>query len=303
VVRLTPSDVGKNDGQMATPCTALLFPGQGSQTPDMRDEVERYRPDLLELAEREVGEDPFPRVDENTRFQQPALFCASLAGLSRLDGLEPDFYAGHSMGEIAALVAAGSLSEEDGLRIVALRGRLMDEAAARASDSGMLALRGDLEFAQQLAERHGLTVANDNAPGQVVLSGHDEGLDAAASEAEEEGARTTRLPVAGGFHSPAIESAVPEFEQALAEIEFASPRAPVFSCVTAEPFDDPARRLAESLTSPVRWREILLALHERGARRFVETGPGKVLTGLAKRTLDDIEATTADALSEEPAGA
>ncbi|MDQ4071813.1 MAG: malonyl CoA-acyl carrier protein transacylase, partial [Actinomycetota bacterium] len=83
----------------------------------------------------------------------------------------------------------------------------------------------------------------------------------------------------------------------------ASPRAPVFSGVTAEPFDDPARRLAESLTSPVRWREILLALHERGARRFVETGPGKVLTGLVKRTLDDVEATTADELTEDAARA
>ena len=301
-MRLTPSKEG-NKSPMATPCTALLFPGQGSQTDDMRADVEQHRPDLIELAEQEVGEDPFARVEENTRFAQPALFCASLAGLSRLEGLEPEFYAGHSMGEIAALVAAESLSTEDGLRIVALRGRVMDEAAADAPDSGMLALRGDLELAQQLADRHGLTVANDNAPGQVVLSGHEEGLEAATSEAEEEGARTTRLPVAGGFHSPAIESAVPEFEQALAEIEFASPRAPVFSGVTAEPFDDPARQLVQSLTSPVRWREILLALHERGARRFVETGPGKVLTGLVKRTLDDVEAVTADALDEDAARA
>ena len=165
----------------------------------------------------------------------------------------------------------------------------------------MLALRADLDFAQQLAERHGLTVANDNAPGQVVLSGHDDGLEAATSEAEEEGVRSTRLSVAGGFHSPAIESAVPEFEQALAETEFDPPRAPVFSGVTAEPFDDPARQLAQSMVSPVRWREIMLALHERGARRFVETGPGKVLTGLVKRTLDDVEAVTADALDEAAA--
>jgi len=288
---------------MAAPCTALLFPGQGSQTEDMREEVERHRPDLLELAEREVGEDPFPRVEENTRFAQPALFCASLAGFSRLEGIEPEFFAGHSLGEVAALVAAGSLSEEDGLRLIALRGRLMDEAAARASDSGMLALRADLDFAQLLAERHGLTVANDNAPGQVVLSGGDEGLEAVTSDAQEEGVRAMRLPVAGGFHSPAIESAVPEFEQALAEIDFASPRAPVFSCVTAEPFDDPARRLAQSLTSPVRWREVLLALYDRGARRFVETGPGKVLTGLANRTLDDVEAITANDLTEGAAHA
>ncbi len=285
---------------MGAPCTALLFPGQGSQTADMRDDVERHRPDLIELAEREVGEDPFHRVEENTRFAQPALFCASLAGLSLLEGTEsPAFYAGHSLGELAALVAAESLSEEDGLRLVALRGRLMDEAAARAPDSGMLALRADIDFAQQLAERHGLTVANDNAPGQVVLSGGDDGLEAATSEAEEEGVRATRLPVAGGFHSPAIESAVPEFEQALAKTEFGSPRAPVFSGVTAEPFDDPARRLAQSMICPVRWREIMLALYEHGARRFVETGPGKVLTGLAKRTLDDVEAITADSLAED----
>jgi len=282
---------------MALSPTAVLFPGQGSQTAGMRSTVERERPDLLELAIRELGEDPFARVDEGTRFAQPALFCASLAGFSRLGDPEPEFFAGHSLGELAALVAAESLSVEDGLRLVALRGRVMEEAAARAPGGGMLALRAGLEGAAPLAGRHGLSVANDNAPGQVVLSGPDEALEGALAEAREAGIRAMRLQVAGAFHSPAMASAVPEFEHALGEVVFAAPRAPVFSGVTAEPLEgDYARRLAEGLTRPVRWRETLDALHRRGVRRFVETGPGKVLTGLARRTLEGVEASTADAL-------
>ena len=134
--------------------TAILFPGQGSQTPEMRETVAEVRPDLLSLAEQVVGEDPFPRAEEGTKFAQPAIFCASLAGYEALGRPSGDFMAGHSLGELAALVAGGYLHERDGLELVALRGRLMQESGERAGDGGMLALlgRGAAEHARELTE-------------------------------------------------------------------------------------------------------------------------------------------------------
>jgi [acyl-carrier-protein] S-malonyltransferase len=270
--------------------TAVLFPGQGSQTDDMRDAVASERPDLLELVQAELGTDPFGRVSEGTHFAQPAIYCASLAGWALADGLEPDCAAGHSLGELAALVAAGALQAEDGLRLVILRGRLMQDAGERTAGGGMLAiLTGGRAAADPLAERHGLTVANDNAPEQVVLSGAHDGLDSALAEARRQGLKAMKLPVTGAFHSPAMGYARPEFEAALARVSFESPRWPVLSGVTAEPFDDIPRRLSEGLTSPVRWREVLLAMQQRGVTRYVETGPGKVLAGLVKRTVPGAE--------------
>ena len=274
---------------------AILFPGQGSQSRDMRDSVARVRPDLLSLAVELIGEDPFPRAEEGTDFAQPSIFCASLAGWSALGKPEGELMAGHSLGELAALVAAGSLSERDGLRLVALRGRLMQEAGERAGDGGMLALlgAGAVEHAEALAEAHGLAVANDNSPGQIVLSGARAALPAAAAAAKELGLRAMELPVTGAFHSPMMEPAVPEFAAALEQVELRTPRVTVLSAVTAQPFDDVPRRLAEGLTKPVRWRETMLELHRLGAERFVEVGPGRVLTGLAKRTLSDVELVNA----------
>src|SRR6516165_4352053 len=132
--------------------SAILFPGQGSQTPDMRDTVAEVRPDLLSLAEQIVGEDSFPRAEEGTKFAQPAIFCASLAGWEALGRPSGDFMAGHSLGELAALVAAGCVRERDGLELVALRGKLMQESGDRAGDGGMLALmgRGAAEHAREL---------------------------------------------------------------------------------------------------------------------------------------------------------
>lgn len=277
-----------------TPPTALVFPGQGSQTDDMRETVERERPDLLELALQEVGADPFARVGAGTHYAQPAIYCASVASLGRLGHLDPAFFAGHSLGELAALVAAGSLHWADGLRLVVLRGRLMHESGAGQGGGGMLAvLSGGRDAAGPIAERHGLTVANDNAPEQVVLSGGHEQLDAALLEAKAAGLRAMKLPVSGAFHSPHMAAAVPEFARALAGVEFAPPRAPVYSGATAEPFDDVRLRLAEGLTRPVRWREVVLALHGRGVRRFVEAEPGKVLSGLVRRTVSGVEAMPA----------
>ncbi len=271
--------------------TALLFPGQGSQTPEMRDQVAATRPDLLELAIEVVGEDPFLRVDDGTAFAQPAIYCASIAGWSALGRPSAEFTAGHSLGEIGALVAAGVLNERAGLELVTLRGRLMQQCGETEGDGGMIALVGAdaAERADEVAAPHGLSIANDNSPQQVVLSGPREVLDAAGQTARELGLRAIILPVTGAFHSPMMAPAVPEFERALAQTAIAVGAESVISAVTAEPFDDVRARLAQALTGPVRWREVLLALRDRGVTRFVEVGPGKVLTGLAKRTLKDVE--------------
>jgi malonyl CoA-acyl carrier protein transacylase len=271
--------------------TAILFPGQGSQTPEMRATVAGVRPDLLELATEVVGCDPFERLEDGTAYAQPAIFCASIAGWIELGRPEGKFMAGHSLGELAALVAAGGLSERDGLSLVSLRGRLMQQAGESGGGGGMVALLGRdaAALAPALAAAHGLAVANDNSPQQVVLSGVRDVLPAAAHDAEEHGLRAMILPVTGAFHSPMMAAAVPAFEAALTETEIRPLRVTVYSAVTAEPFDDIRERLAEALTAPVRWRETLLALHAAGATRFVEVGPGSVLTSLAKRTLRGVE--------------
>jgi [acyl-carrier-protein] S-malonyltransferase len=274
--------------------TAVLFPGQASQTAGMRDAVAARRPDLLEAAAEAVGDDPFARVDDGTQFAQPAIFCASLAAWSGFDGGEARALAGHSLGEFAALVAAGALREHDALRLVALRGRLMAQAAQAGTEGGMLALLGaQPDEAAEIAEHCGVTVANDNAPGQVVLSGPVQALERAAQEASRRGRKAVPLRVAGAFHSPAMEPALPAFRRALDEVALAPPRVPVFSSLTAAPFDHVRERLAQALVLPVRWRETLLRLRDReGVRSFVETGPGRVLANLVRRTLDGVEART-----------
>lgn len=257
----------------------------------MREEVARVRPDLLDAAIETLGEDPFPRINDGTQFAQPAIFCASLAGWEELGRPQGDYMAGHSLGELGALVAAGAVSEQDGLELVVLRGALM----GRAEEGGMVAVMGAgaADNAHELAEAHGLTVANDNSPQQVVLSGPRANLPAAAQAARELGLRAMELDVTGAFHSPLMAPAAPAFEAALSRVKFSHPRVPVLTAVTAEPFDDIPLRLAQALTHPVRWREMMLALHQRGVERFVEVGPGRVLTGLVKRTLKDVELVNA----------
>jgi [acyl-carrier-protein] S-malonyltransferase len=275
------------------PHTALLFPGQGSQTADMRELVESRRPDLLEQALREAGSDLFERAEDGTRWAQPAIFCAALAGWEELrESVSPDLMAGHSLGEIAALVAAEAISAEDGLRLVTARGRLMQEAAEETGDGGMLAVRarGDRGPIHEVVEATGLSIANDNAPDQLVLSGATRALDDAEAALADRGVRAKRLPVAGAFHSPLMEPAVEPFRALVAETEVQDPRVPVLSCVTAEPFDDVPGRLVEAITSPVRWLGVMRELERRGASRFVETGPGRVLTNLVRKSLEGVEA-------------
>jgi [acyl-carrier-protein] S-malonyltransferase len=267
---------------------AMLFPGQGSQTADMREALERHRPDLLELAHAEVSDDLFERATEGTRWAQPAIFCAALAGYEVLrQRHQADLMAGHSLGEITALVAAEAVDAPDGLRLVAARGRLMQEARG----GGMIAVRvREREPVEQAAAEAGLTIANDNAPDQLVLSGSLEALDRGEELLRERKVRTKRLPVGGAFHSPLMEPAVAPFREVLERIEVREPRVPVLSCVTAAPFNDVREQLVRALTSPVRWTDVLAALQGLGATRYVETGPGRVLTGLVRKSLDGVEA-------------
>jgi [acyl-carrier-protein] S-malonyltransferase len=271
----------------SSPHTALLFPGQGSQTPDMRETVERQRPDLLELALEEVGSDLFERAADGTRWAQPAIYCAALAGARELD-VDADVMAGHSLGEITALVEAGALGAEDGLRLVAARGRLMQEAAEETGDGGMTAVRAredNRDMIAEVAAANDVAIANDNAPDQLVLSGALDALDRVEAELNERGVRGKRLPVAGAFHSPLMEPAVEPFRAVVEGIEFAQPRVPVMSCVTARPFEDVPAQLVRALTEPVRWLDVVRALDERGVTEFAETGPGHVLTNLVKKSL------------------
>lgn len=281
--------------------TAVLFPGQGSQTTDMRALVAAERPDLLEAAIELVGEDPFLRVEESTRFAQPAILCASLASWTRLrDHVDPIALAGHSLGEFSALAAAGALPDIDALRLVVLRGDHMAASGEASGGGTMLALlKASEEQTETLAARHGVSLANDNAPGQVVLSGAPDALDAVRSDAEAEGLRALPLGVAGAFHSPQMQGAVAPFRAALAQVAFSAPQIPVISCATGAPFADPAAELAEALVSPVLWRDTMAALEAMGVQTYVDAGPGRVLSKLATRCVPGANATTADNLLED----
>jgi malonyl CoA-acyl carrier protein transacylase len=287
---------------LETTPTAILFPGQGSQTADMRDVVAAVRPDLLSAVIDLVGEDPFPLVDQSTRYAQPAIFCASLAGWSQVRAsVEPIALAGHSLGELTALAAAGVLDDFDALRLVVLRGLLMDVAGAESGGGTMLAVLGATPAqAAALALRHGVSLANDNAPGQVVLSGAPDALKAARDDARGSGLRAVALDVAGAFHSPQMQRAVVPFREALAGVEISRGDVPVISCATARPFGDPREELADALVSPVRWRATMAALAAIGATTFVDVGPGAVLAKLAPRCVPGAAASSRDVLLATP---
>ncbi|HEV2768584.1 MAG TPA: ACP S-malonyltransferase [Solirubrobacteraceae bacterium] len=279
--------------------TAVLFPGQGSHEEGMRDTVAAHAPDLLERCLELVGEDPFPRAADSTRFAQPAIFCASVARWRAASLSDPPVaVAGHSLGEFSALVAAGALDASEGLELVVERGRLMAEAGEHAGGGAMLAvLGGDDEAVHALAAKYDVTVANENAPGQLVLSGPTEALDAVTEEAQADGMRAMELGVAGAFHSPIVAPAEPAFREALEKATFREPQIQVISGMTAEPMTDPVDDLAGALTRPVRWKDTMQALDALGAKRFLDAGPGQVLAKLVRRNLPDAEGGSLD-LSE-----
>jgi [acyl-carrier-protein] S-malonyltransferase len=278
--------------------SAVLFPGQGVSVSSSRQRVADALPSLLELAGELIGDDCFERAGDSTRFAQPAIFLSSLAGFLELeDASEAIAFAGHSLGELSALAAAGALSHEDALELVVARGRLMDESGRSSGDGSMLAvLKSTPEVAAELADEAGVWVANDNAPGQTVLAGPREGLRRAAELGRERGVRSLALDVTGAFHSPYMAAAEQPFREALARAEFSEPSVTVFSGLTAAPFSDVRDELARALTGPVRWRETMIALAAHGAGPFVDVGPDQILARLVAR---NVEGATAIALEDQ----
>ncbi|HMI70674.1 MAG TPA: ACP S-malonyltransferase [Solirubrobacteraceae bacterium] len=271
------------------PSSALLFPGQGSHAEGM-EEPYRDHP-TLERGLELLGYDPFERLSEGTRYQQPALFLCSVAAWEqwREEADEEDearAAAGHSLGEYAALVAAGALQFDDAVRLVDERAAAMADAGEIHAGGMVALLGGDPRGVRALATRLGLVVANDNAPGQLVLSGPVEAVAEAEEVARDEaGARARRLDVTGAFHSPLMEPAAERLRTALEATPVGELQIPVYSNGTAAPFVDVRSELSQNLLRGVRWRETLLAMRTAGIERFVELGPGSVLTGLVKRTL------------------
>jgi [acyl-carrier-protein] S-malonyltransferase len=226
----------------------------------------------------------------DTRAAQPLLYLADWAwGVSAIEsGLRPEAVAGHSLGELAALAIAGAFSVEAGLELVVERSRLMARCASE-TPGGMVAVIGmdGAEVASLTEELQGVWVANDNSPGQVVLSGTHEGLEAATQALSEAGARRlVPLNVAGPFHSPLMEPAAVAFAEVLGRTSFADAGVPVYQNADPTPAQEAGalrERLALQITSPVRWTETMTALRDAGVTAIVEVGPGSVLKGLARR--------------------
>jgi [acyl-carrier-protein] S-malonyltransferase len=282
---------------------ALTFPGQGSQRPGMGSAwTDTPSWALVDRASAVVGRDVGALLLDAdaeelkaTRNAQLTTFVASLVALDALRAAElpsPNAVAGHSLGEYTALTAAGALSFEDGVRLVAARGEAM-QGAADARPGTMAAVLGlDVDDVAAACEGvEGAWVANDNAPGQVVVAGTAAGVEAAGTAAKERGAkRVMPLPVGGAFHTPLMAPAADGLRAALAEVTFADPRPAVVANVDAAPHgsgEEWRGLLTEQLCRPVRWRPTLEHLGAAGSVTVVEVGPGGVLTGMAKRTLAD----------------
>ena len=276
--------------------TVGLFPGQGVAPSLVLDSL--TKDDLLVKADELLGYDLRARVEVSCRgkssvlptaIAQPAIFVGGLIAWTRAVAHGGSFnaFAGHSVGEFAALVAGGSISFDDGLCAVASRAAFM-ERAARMNPGGMMAVLGpDVATLEVVAEQAGVTIANDNAPGQVVLAGSEAGLARSAAIVREMGARAILLDVSGPFHSDAMEPAVDGLRDTLDHISVRSPRVPVMSNVTARPYRAPGeirKRLVEQLVHRVRFREVLEWLWQHKAETFEDFGPGDVVARLARRS-------------------
>lgn len=278
---------------------AYVFPGQGAQFSGMGKDLYDNVPQAKELFDKaneilgfDITEIMFNGTAEElkqTKVTQPAVFIHSVI-LAQSLGIEPDATAGHSLGEFSALVAAGALSFEDGLRLVAKRAEAMQKACEMQPGT-MAAIIGldDKTIEDVCAEIDGIVVAaNYNCPGQLVISGSLEAVNAACEKLKEAGARRALvLPVGGAFHSPLMEPARKELEQAIAEAPFRTPKCPIYQNVDAKPHTDPEeikRNLIAQLTAPVRWTYIVRNMIADGFADFTELGPGSVLQGLIKKT-------------------
>ncbi|MBI3142460.1 MAG: ACP S-malonyltransferase [Bacteroidetes bacterium] len=277
---------------------AYVFPGQGAQFPgmakDLYDGNENAR-HLMEQANAMLGyrltDIMFAGSEDalkETHVTQPAIFLHSMALLAAYT-IKPQMVAGHSLGELSALVACGCLDFKDGLLLVKQRAEAMQKAC-EASPSTMAAVLGldDETIEKTCAEVDGIVVAaNYNSPGQVVISGTHEAIDAACALLTERGAkRALKLPVGGAFHSPLMEPARAQLATAIAATEFSRPICPIYQNATAQPTTDPVRikeNLNAQLTAPVKWTQIMIAMIADGCTEMIEVGPGKVLQGLVKK--------------------
>lgn len=279
---------------------AFVFPGQGAQFSGMGKDLfdaseiaqKRFRQadDILGFS---ISSTMFSGSDEDlkqTSVTQPAIFLHSVI-LAELMGerFAPDMAAGHSLGEFSALVAAGALQFEDGLKLVSERAQAMQDAC-NANPSTMAAVLGmeDEKVEEICANTPGVVVAaNYNCPGQLVISGEVDAIHAACASLTEAGARRALvLPVGGAFHSPLMESARERLSAAIARAPFERPRCPIVQNVTAMPVEDPAEiraNLIAQLTAPVKWTQSMGKMIEMGAQEAIEIGPGKVLQGLFKK--------------------
>ncbi len=294
--------------------TAYLFPGQGSQSVGMGRDLaaETDARALWEEADDTLGyslskiawEGPDAEL-QRTENAQPALLVASLATLRVLASRAvlndaPAYVAGHSLGEYTALVAAGSLTFADALRLVRLRGELMAAEGDRVGGAMAAVMGLSADLVGSISEEEGVDVANRNSPEQTVVSGEVGAVARVVERLRGAGARrVVPLPVSGAFHSRLMRPLADRFAQAVADVSLSSPRIPVISNVSAQPLRDEAeirRELVEQLYSPVEWVRTLEYLHTHGVTRYIEVGPGKVLTGLVRRTLPGAEAIASDSL-------
>lgn len=288
--------------------TAFLFPGQASQYVGMgKDLVEHHAraKELFERANEIMGVDlmricfegPAEELTQ-TRYTQPAIFVHSVA-IAELTGITPAAAAGHSLGEYSALVAAGALSFEDGLRLVKKRGELMQEAGTRSPGTMAAVISAETvliaEVCTEASEAGIVQAANFNSPGQVVISGSLAGVDKAMELLKARGVRIVKkLPVSGAFHSPLMQYAQDELGDVLAATPINEARFPVYTNVTAEPVTKPEairENLLRQVTSPVMWERSMLNMLRDGVTACYETGPGNVLQGLLKRINPEVPCT------------
>lgn len=284
---------------------AYVFPGQGAQFVGMGKDLYDNNALAHELMERaneilgfRITDIMFAGTDEElkqTRVTQPAIFIHSVVLAKSLgDEFKPDMTAGHSLGEFSALVAAGALSFDDGLRLVSARAQAMQKACElKPSTMAAILALPDEKVEEICASVDGVAVcANYNCPGQIVISGENEAIDKACELAKAAGAkRALKLNVSGAFHSPCMEPARAELAEAIGHTEFHTPQCPVYQNVDALPHTDPAEikgNLIAQLTAPVRWTQTVRNMIADGATEFAELGPGKVLQGLVSKISRDV---------------